>query len=591
MTREETKKGGSSAFDIILITGDAYVDHPSYGTAIIGRILEQNGFSVGIIAQPDWKHTTDFEKLGQPRLFFGITAGNMDSMVSNYNAHKRLRKNDDYSPGGEAGHRPDRATIVYANRIRETFGNIPIVLGGIEASLRRLAHFDWWDNKVRRSILLDSRADILVYGMGEKQVTEIARRLSQGKNLRGIKGTVIISDVQDRQKDLDSGLNFIEIPSFEETRDNPDKFNEALRIFYANNDPFRGRTILQQHANRYVFQYPPPLPLTSKELDGIYELPFEYNWHPSYKKSGGVPGFETVKFSLISHRGCPGQCSFCALTAHQGRMVQSRSPESLIREAFKLTKQNNFKGTIADIGGPTANLYGSYCNRWQKDGACADRSCLIPDKCLNLDLGYKKSIQLYGAIENLPGVKHLFIESGLRYDLLIDNGCLDYFEYICRHNISGRMKVAPEHTENKVLKLMNKPAFRQYEQFAEQYKKINNKIGKDQYLVHYFISGHPGATLEDALHLSLALKQKGIYPEQIQDFIPLPLTISGAMYHTCKHPLTGENVYTAKTTVERKMHRALIQYRHPQNRRTLIEALKILKREDLIPQFLHRKRN
>ena len=626
ISKQEIKQRGWDGLDVILISGDAYVDHPSYGVSVIGRVLEKAGYRVGIIAQPDWRNTDDFKKLGKPRLFFGITAGNLDSMVSNYTAHKKPRKKDDYSPGGKPGHRPDRATIVYANRIREAFNDVPIVIGGIEASLRRLAHYDWWDNTVRRSILLDARADILVYGMGEGQIVEIAKRLSEGHDLRGIRGTVIVkkeaemedgrgkkeaaekrlqgtgyrlqksnqSAIVNKQKEdffgdcnMDIG-NYIEIPSYEEVKEDTKKFNDAFKTLYKNQDPFQGKAIAQKHGDRFVIQYPPPVPYAPYELDAIYELPFIKAWHPTYDKNGGVPGFETVKFSLISHRGCPGQCSFCSLSMHQGRIIQSRTEESLVREARALTEQKAFRGTISDIGGPTANLYKAHCPLWDDRGACRDRSCLTPTKCKKLRLGYREGMKVYNAIMKLPKVKHLFIESGLRYDLLIDKETGEYLEHICRHHISGQMKVAPEHSIDHVLKIMNKPSFHLYEQFAERFKETNKRIGKAQYLVHYIISAHPGATLEDTLQLSLSLMKKRIYPEQIQDFMPLPLTLSGTLYYTGEHPLTGEKVYSAKTFRERKMHRALIQYRYPNNKELVREALAMLKREDLMEKFQYR---
>lgn len=617
LSQNDMKKRGWDVLDVVLVSGDAYVDHPSFGPAIIGRVLEKKGFRVGIIAQPDWKSTKDFMQLGKPRLFFGITAGNMDSMVSNYTAHKKPRKEDDYAPGGKAGCRPDRATIVYANRIREAFGDVPIVIGGIEASLRRFAHYDWWDNTVRRSILLDSRADILVYGMGETQVIEIAERISEKQSLDSIRGTAVIkkeaemeaeeslsqvtdhrsqendqSTIATKQKEGffgDGNLvigNYTTIPSYEEVREDTNKFNEAFKVIYLNQDPFQSSVIAQKHGNRFVIQYPPPFPLASHELDEVYELPFMKACHPAYDKDGGIPGFETVKFSLISHRGCPGQCSFCSLSMHQGRIVQSRSSESLVREARLLTDRKDFRGTINDIGGPTANLYKARCSLWQDRGACRDKSCLTPVRCKNLRLGYKESVNTYKEIMKIPGVKHLFIESGIRYDLLIEKDTDEYLEHICRHHISGQMKVAPEHTVDHVLKIMNKPLFHRYEEFAARFKEINKKIKKDQYLVHYFISSHPGATLEDTLQLSLALIKKRVYPEQIQDFMPLPLTISGAMYYTGKHPLTGEPIPVSKAFQERKMHRALIQYRYPKNRSLVMEALKILKKEYLAGTFL-----
>ena len=578
---EDLAKRGWDGLDIILVSGDAYVDHPSYGPAGIGRVLEHAGWLVGIISQPDWKTTADFMKLGRPRLFFGITAGNMDSMVSNYTANKKPRKEDDYAPGGKAGLRPDRAAIVYSNRIREAFPDTPIVLGGIEASLRRFAHYDWWDDKVRRSVLLDTRADILVYGMGERQVLEIADRLASGRDLTGIKGTAITAGTL--QESLE---NTALIPSCEEVQADKRKFNEALKTIYLNQDPFLGKTVVQKHANRYVIQYPPALPFTTEELDALYGLPFMKACHPSYADRGGVPGFETVKFSLISHRGCPGQCSFCALSMHQGRTVQSRSLASIVAEAEALTKRSDFKGTITDVGGPTANLYAASCPSWRGQGACPGRSCLVPQICKNLRPGFREALKVYSAIRALPGVKHLFIESGIRFDLLSGNSGREYLEHLCRYHVSGQMKVAPEHCSSHLLKLMNKPSFDVYEAFASQFADMNRHIGKNQHLVHYFISAHPGSTLEDALQLSLTLMKKGIYPEQIQDFMALPMTISGAMYHTGEHPLTGERLYVPKTSQERMMQRALIQYRHAANRPLVKEALKILGREDLMGRFL-----
>jgi uncharacterized radical SAM protein YgiQ len=382
--------------------------------------------------------------------------------------------------------------------------------------------------------------------------------------------------------------NYIEIPSYEEVKEDTRKFNAAFKTLYKNQDPFQGKAIAQKHGNRFVIQYPPPVPYAPYELDAIYELPFMKAWHPTYDKNGGVPGFETVKFSLISHRGCPGQCSFCSLSMHQGRIIQSRTEESLVREARALTEQKTFRGTINDIGGPTANLYKAHCPLWDDRGACRDRSCLTPTKCKKLRLGYREGMKVYNAIMKLPKVKHLFIESGLRYDLLIDKETVEYLEHICRHHISGQMKVAPEHSIDHVLKIMNKPSFHLYEQFAERFKETNKRIGKAQYLVHYIISAHPGSTLEDTLQLSLSLMKKRIYPEQIQDFMPLPLTLSGALYYTGEHPLTGEKVYSAKTFRERKMHRALIQYRYPNNKGLVREALTMLKREDLMEKFQYR---
>lgn len=581
MTVKEARQRGWDSLDVILVTGDAYVDHPSYGAAVIGRVVEAAGWRVGIIAQPDWRNADSFKRLGRPRLFFGITGGNMDSMVANYTAHKRPRENDDYSPGGRAGLRPDHAVIVYANRVREAFKEVPIVLGGIEASLRRLAHYDWWSNGVRRSILLDSRADILVYGMGETQVLEIARRISSGETLDGIRGTAVIAS---------AGKGTVEIPSYEEVRADPDKFNDAFRLVSENRDPFTGKAIAQKHANRHVIQYPPALPIETEKLDAVYELPYAKAWHPSYDRDGGVPGFETVRFSIISHRGCPGECSFCGLSLHQGRIVQSRSAGSIIKEAAALAERKDFRGTITDVGGPTANLYGAACTKWQGEGACSKRCCLTPTPCENLDPGYRKSAPLYRRILDLPRVKHLFIESGFRHDLLLGGRARSYLEAVCRDHVSGRMKVAPEHSANHVLDLMNKPPFTVYERFSSLYRSVCEKIKKDQYLVSYFISAHPGTTLEDALGLALKLKEMGIHPEQVQDFMPLPMTRSGCSYYTERDPFTGKKVYVAKNFRERKMHRALLQHKDPGNTALVKEALKLLGKEHLLSRLLPGKK-
>jgi uncharacterized radical SAM protein YgiQ len=604
MTRDEVRKRGWDGLDVILVTGDAYVDHPSFGAAVIGRVLEAKGLRLGVIAQPDFRSAESMKILGKPRLFFGITAGNVDSMVANYTAHKRPRLSDDYSPGGRPGLRPDHAAIVYANRVREAFKDVPIVLGGIEASLRRFAHYDWWRDEVRRSILLDSRADILVYGMGEAQAVEIARRIAAGETLHGIRGTAVVAGCglrvagcgseEPRETfpgNVDHGeWEVVEIPSYEEAKGDPDKFNEAFRVIVENQDPFTGRTLAQRHANRCVVQYPPALPPDTKSLDAVYELPYARGWHPSYDRGGGVPGFETVRFSIISHRGCPGECSFCGLSLHQGRIVSSRSESSIVKEAEALTRRRDFRGTITDVGGPTANLYGAVCGRWHGSGACSTRHCLTPSPCRNLKPGYEKALALYGRLSALPGVRHVFIESGFRHDLLVDPKARTYLERICKDHVSGRMKVAPEHCSDRVLDIMNKPVFSVYEQFSALYRSICETLGKDQYLVNYFISSHPGCTLEDSLFLALKLGELGIHPEQIQDFMPLPMTLSGTIYHTGKDPFTGKSIYVPRTFRERKMHRALIQHKNPKNTPLVREALKLLKKEHLFPKLMPGKK-
>ena len=554
MSKEEMKKRGWDALDVILVTGDAYVDHPSYGTAVIGRVLEAAGYRVGVIAQPDWRSLEPFTRLGAPRLFVGVTAGNLDSMVSNYTSHKKPRLRDAYSPHGTPGLRPDRATIVYANRVRQAFGRIPVVLGGIEASLRRLAHYDWWDNKVRRSLLLDAKADVLVYGMGETQVVEIASRLGRGADLTGIPGTVVA------RKAPPLADNALEIPSYEAVRDDKDAFNEAFRLILQNQDPFRGKCLIQRHNDRFVIQFPPAGPRPEHQLDAVYELPYLRMPHPSYGNERVVPGFETTRFSLISHRGCCGACSFCSLSMHQGRIIQSRSVESILREARTVSEMKGFTGTITDVGGPTANLYQARCPLWTKAGACAERDCLVPEKCGRLKPGYGEALRLYRAIMNLPKVKHLFLESGLRYDLLVQEDAAAYFEHLCRYHVGGQMKVAPEHSVDRMLRIMNKPGFHVYERFVQRFRELREKTGKDEYLVNYFISAHPGATLQDESALASYLRRQGIRPRQVQDYTPLPLTLSACMYYTEKHPLTGEKLHVAKSFEERKMHRACIQY-------------------------------
>lgn len=578
VSKEDLKARGWNKLDIILVTGDAYVDHPSYGAAIIGRVLEDAGFKVGIIAQPDYRKTDDFQRLGKPKLFFGVTAGNMDSMVANYTANKKVRNIDDYSPAGKPRLRPDRASIIYTNRLQHAFKDVPIVLGGMEASMRRLAHYDYWSDKVRRSLLLDAKADILVYGMGEKQVLEIAKRLKNGEKiseLDNIRGTVT------SRKILDSSENFVLIPSYEEVSGEKDKFNEAFKTIYLESDPIRGKVVAQKHGDRFVIQYPPAIPLTTEEIDKIYLLDFMREFHPSYNREGGVPGFKTVRNSTISHRGCVGGCSFCSLYLHQGGIIQSRSIESIVNEIKLLSEDKKFKGTVTDIGGPTANLYMAECPSWKIAGMCPDKKCLMPQKCENLKLGYAYSIRLWRELKNIPRVKHVFIGSGVRYDLLTDSCADEYLNELSAYHISGQLKVAPEHCVDSILELMNKPKFIVYEKFIDKFENINRRLNKKQFLVNYFIAGHPGATLKDALQLAVYLAKKHIHPEQVQDFIPLPMTVSGAMYYTESDPFTGSSIYVAKRPSERMMQRALLQYKNPQNRKYIRKALKILDKEGL----------
>lgn len=582
ISKKDLKRRGWSELDIILVTGDAYVDHPSYGAALIGRVLENAGFKVGIIAQPDWRALDDFKRLGRPKLFFGVTAGNIDSMLARYTANKKIRNVDDYSPGGRALLRPERASIVYANKLQEAFKGVPVVLGGIEASMRRLAHYDYWSDKVRRSLLLDSKADILVYGMGEKQILEIACRLKDSSGVTGpenISGTVIA------RKSLDGLEDYVLIPSFEEIIQDKDAFNAAFKAIYSESDPVSGKAVAQKCGDRFLVQYPPAQPLTAEEMDRIYALPYMRNWHPAYDKDGGVPGFETVRNSITSHRGCLGGCGFCSLHLHQGRIIQSRGIESIAGEIAAIAGDRKFRGTITDIGGPTANMYMALCPSWEKTGACRNKRCLIPEKCKNLTLGYKHSIRLWSELKKIPGVKHVFVGSGVRYDLLIDHYSDKYLHELCASHISGQLKVAPEHCTGSVLELMNKPQFKVYEKFIDRFETVNKRLGKKQYLVNYFIAGHPGARLEDALELAVYLAKNHIHPEQVQDYIPLPMTLSGSMYYTEKNPLTGKNLYVAKAQSQRAMQRALLQYKNPKNRKHVLQALKILRKESLKKLF------
>ncbi len=584
ISASDMRDRGWKELDVILVTGDAYVDHPSYGAAVIGRVLEDAGYKVGVIAQPDWRSADDFRRLGRPRLFFGVTAGNIDSMVANYTANKIPRKEDDYSPGGRSGMRPDRPSIVYTNRIREAFDRVPVVLGGLEAGMRRLAHYDYWSDSVRRSILLDSKADMLVYGMGERQVLEIARRLDKGDDidsLSDIRGTVVVRNSTDGFKDC------VTIPSLEEVSSDKDKFNISHNMIYAEADPVRGRPIAQACGARYAIQLPPAMPFTPPELDRIYDLPYTREYHPSYEARGGIPGLEPVRFSIISHRGCPGACNFCSIYLHQGRIVQSRSIESIVKEVRLIAARTGFRGTITDIGGPTANLYGAACESWSKTGACAGKLCLVPGKCEKLDPGYRQTLKLWREIRRIKEVKYLFVGSGVRYDLLTEDYSNAYMRDLCESHISGQLKVAPEHSDRTVLRLMNKPDFEVYEKFTKRFRSFNERLGKRQFLVNYIICGHPGSRLEDTLKLALYLEKKHIHPEQVQDFIPLPMTISGCMYYTEKDPATGEAIYVAKGLKERRMQRALLQHDNPRNKKYVLEALKELNVLHLSGKFLH----
>lgn len=579
ITKEDMQERGWQQLDFLLISGDAYVDHPSFGPAIISRLLEKQGFKVGIIAQPDWRSTIDFKKLGKPRLGVLVSAGNLDSMLNKFTAAKKFRSNDDYSPGGQAGCRPDRATIVYCNRIRELWKKIPLIIGGIEASLRRFAHYDYWSDSVRRSILADSKADLLVYGMGEKQITEIAAQLAQSiavADICNVQGTCY------RTASLDGLWDYIELPDYESIHNSKTKFAKAFKIQYQEQDPIRGKTLVQPHGDVYIVQNRPALPLSSVEMDEVYDLPYQRTFHPAYAQAGGVPAIQEVKFSLVSHRGCFGGCSFCAIVSHQGRIIQSRSQESIITEAKVLIKQPDFKGYIHDVGGPTANFRLPACKHQAERGACKGKHCLAPSPCKNLETDHTDYLSLLRALRALPGVKKVFIRSGLRYDYLVAAKDEAFLQELCEHHISGQLKIAPEHISAKVLRLMGKSGKDVYLKFVKAYQQMNKAIGKEQYLVPYFMSSHPGAGLKEAIELAEFIRDLDYRPEQVQDFIPTPGSLSTCMYFTGINPLTNEKVYVAKDPLEKKMQRALLQYRNPKNYHLVYEALVKANRQDLI---------
>ncbi|WP_048174389.1 YgiQ family radical SAM protein [Methanosarcina siciliae] len=600
MSPEEVKARGWKEPDIILVTGDAYVDHSSFGTAIIGRVLEDAGFRVGIIAQPRWDNPEDFKKLGRPRLFFSVSAGNTDSMVSNLTPGLKPRKKDAYSPGNKTGLRPNRAVIIYSNRIKEAFPNVPIVLGGIEASLRRFAHYDYLSDKVRQAILADAPADLIVYGMGELQIVEIAKRLQAGEDIRKIRdipGTVWKMEVKawkelkEKSKGTteavvrDTALEaaeffkeYIEIPSFSEVSQDKAAFAKAFRTYFPEQNPITGKGIVQPHPKTVIVQNRPMRPLTEAELDHVYELPYTGETHPSYTEP--IPALEMVKFSLTTHRGCFGGCSFCAITQHQGRMISSRSPESVLREAKKLTEKPDFKGIINGVGGPTANMYGMECRTWEKKGACLDKACLYPRICPSLDTSHKKLLELMRRLRELPGVRQVFTGYGVRYDLALEDE--EYLEELCAHHISGQLRIAPEHFSKRVTDAMSKPGKEVYERFSEKFAAFNKKCGKEQYIVNYLMSGHPGCTLEDMIEMAEYVRDHGGYTEQVQDFTPTPMTVSTCTYYTGLDPFTGKKVYVAKDKKEKAMQRALMHYRNPANYELVYEALEKAGRFDLV---------
>lgn len=580
ISKEDMRERKISQLDFVYVCGDAYVDHPSFGHAIITRLLEAHGYTVGIIAQPDWKDDTSISILGEPRLGFLVSAGNMDSMVNHYSVSKKRRSTDSYSPGGVMGKRPDYATVVYCNLIRHTYKNTPIIIGGIEASLRRLSHYDYWSNKVKRSILLDSGADLISYGMGEHSILEIADALNSGisvKDITFVDGTVF------KTKNRDIIYDAIELPDYDAIKEDKKLYAQSFYTQYCNTDPFSGKRLFEPYGGTtYVVQNPPSKPLTTEEMDEVYALPYMRNYHPIYEEAGGIPAIREVKFSLISNRGCYGGCSFCALTFHQGRIIQTRSHESIIKEAKLMTEDKDFKGYIHDVGGPTANFRAPACSKQLTKGACPTRQCLFPKPCKNLEVSHKDYLELLRKLRELPKVKKVFIRSGIRFDYLMYDKDRTFLKELCEHHVSGQLKVAPEHISNNVLSRLGKPSVEVYNSFVKAYKDMNKKIGKEQYLVPYLMSSHPGSTLKEAVELAEYLRDLGYMPEQVQDFYPTPSTISTCMYYTGLDPRTMEPVYVAANPHEKAMQRALIQYRNPKNYDLVYEALTKAHREDLI---------
>ncbi|MCQ2558863.1 MAG: YgiQ family radical SAM protein [Oscillospiraceae bacterium] len=580
VSKEDMEERGWWWYDFLIVTGDAYVDHPSFGPTVIARVLEADGYRVAILAQPDWHSADAFLAMGRPKLGVMLCAGNLDSMVAHYTASKKHRSEDFYSPGKKAGLRPDRATIVYANRAREAFPGLPVIIGGLEASLRRFAHYDYWEDKVRRSVLFDAGADILTYGMGETASREIARRLKAKEpveSLTDIRGTAVAVADPSVCK-----YPSVTLPSYEDVVDSKRFYADATRIEYEEHDPIRGKALIQQHGNRYLIVNPPAMPLSTKELDRVAELPYTRTYHPMYEPMGGVPAIEEVRFSIIHNRGCFGGCSFCALAFHQGRMITSRSHESVIREAKILTQMPDFKGYINDVGGPSANFRHTSCKQQLKNGMCAKRLCLAPTPCPNLDPDHSDYLALLRKLRELPGVKKVFVRSGIRYDYLLEDKDSKFFEELVKYHISGQLKVAPEHCIDSVLDYMGKPHIEVYEHFMDRYRRLNERYAKQQFIVPYLMSSHPGSTMDDAIALAQYLNKLGRQPEQVQDFYPTPGTISTCMYYTEIDPLTMKHVYVAKTQREKDMQRALLQWKRPDKRKLVIEALKSAGREDLI---------
>ena len=580
VSKSDMKKRGWTQCDFIYICGDAYVDHPSFGHAIITRLLEAFGYKVGIIAQPDWKNKESITILGEPRLAFLVSAGNMDSMVNHYTVNKKRRHQDAFSPGGVMGKRPEYATIVYCNLIRQVYKKTPVIIGGIEASLRRMAHYDYWSDKVKRSILIDSGADIISYGMGEHSIIEIADALNAGIDIHDItfiKGTVY------KTKTLDNLENYIELPSYDDIVNSKEMYAKSFYTQYKNTDPFTARILVEKVKEKmYVVQNPPAMPLTEVEMDDIYSLPYMRNYHPMYEKDGGIPALSEIKFSITSNRGCFGGCSFCALTFHQGRIIQVRSHKSIIDEAVQMTKDADFKGYIHDVGGPTANFRHTSCDKQLTKGVCMNRQCLFPKPCPNLKVDHSDYIKLLRELRALPGVKKVFIRSGIRFDYCMCDSDDTFINELCKYHISGQLRVAPEHISDNVLNKMGKPSNDVYEGFLKRYQRINKKTGKEQFVVPYLMSSHPGSTMKEAIELAEYIRDLGYMPEQVQDFYPTPSTLSTCMYYTGLDPATMDKVYTPVSHHEKAMQRALIQYRNPENYELVKEALIKNGRTDLI---------
>ena len=580
VSKQDMAERGWDSYDFLVITGDAYVDHPSFGPAIISRLLEHEGYRVAILAQPDWRKAESFTAFGRPRLAVLISSGNIDSMVAHYTVAKRRRQDDAYSPGNKAGLRPDHAVVVYANKVREAFGDIPVVIGGLEASLRRFAHYDYWDDKVRRSVLLDSQADLLVYGMGETATKEIAARLASGTpigEITDVRGTAFLADNPSA-----CAYPMVEVASFEAVAGDKRAYAEANMTEYREHDPIVGRAILQRHGRDLLVVNPPAMPLTTEELDMVAELPYVREPHPMYDSMGGVPAIEEVRFSVAHNRGCFGACNFCSLAFHQGRIISSRSHESVIREVTALTHHPGFKGYIHDVGGPTANFRRPACKKQLKAGLCKNRACLSPEACPNLDADHTDYLMLLRKLREIPGVKKIFIRSGIRFDYMMKDKSGEFFADLVKHHVSGQLKVAPEHCVNSVLDYMGKPHIEVYEKFRQKYERLNQKYGKEQYLVPYLMSSHPGCTLDDAIHLAEWLNKSGRQPEQVQDFYPTPGTLSTCMYYTGIDPRTMQPVFVPTNPHDKAMQRALMQWKRPEKRPLVLEAIHRTHREDLI---------